>query len=236
MARGPGKNLGDDQDYAGLSDEELARAVREHLEADQTVDAHQIEVGVDEGRVRLAGRVGSEVERETAERVVTDVIGLEVAANELRVEQTLREGARAAEVPTPEVAYGEPREVGAEGSGEQVTGTGVTESEPALGEVIGTEDAKEASDEGRSWTPPDEPWPEAQAATDPPHGVAADRPRPEPKGRRRGRRPPRAEEAIARAVREASSAGQAAADNATSFKEQMRDRAGRRNRAKDEES
>ncbi|HEX5950177.1 MAG TPA: BON domain-containing protein [Actinomycetota bacterium] len=208
MARGPGRNLGDDQDYTGLPDEEIRRAVLEHLEADQTVDASDIEVSVEDGAVRLGGTVGSEVEREMAERIVTDLIGLDVAADELRVEPAEREG----------------RETD---SGEQATGTAPQEieAEPELSEALGTEDAGEASDEGRSFTPPDTPAAEAFGATDPAHGVAEDQPRPT----NEGTRSPLVDEAVGRAMEEVSRPGlrRVATESAEQFKEAMRRREGR---------
>ncbi|HEY8367950.1 MAG TPA: BON domain-containing protein [Thermodesulfobacteriota bacterium] len=224
MARGPGRNLGDDQDYTGLPDEEIRRAVLEHLEADQTVDASEIDAVVEDGSVRLVGTVGSEVEREAAAIIVTDVLGLDLAANELGVEPAVREGARAAHEPDAETAMGEPGETGGEGSGEQVTGMEEYEfeGEPELSETIGTEDPMEASDEGRSFTPPDAPSIEALAETDPPHGFAEDQPRPTNEPARQ----PGAEGAVGRAMREASRADlrRAATESAGQFKEEMRER------------
>ena len=165
-----GGKLGDDQDYTGLPDDEIRRAVLEHLQADQTVDAAEIEVEVEDRRVRLGGRTGSEVERETAERVVRDVIGLELAANAIRVETAAPEGARATGLPNADVAA------------------------------------------------------EALASTDPAHGTVQED-APAVRGpKRRGRRPARLEEAVARAVREVPE-GQmrhAAAENASAFKDRMR--------------
>jgi hypothetical protein len=209
VAHQPGRNIGDDQNYRGLPEEDLRRAVEEHLEADETVDASEIEVEVEGEGVRLRGRVGSEVEREAAERVVTDIVGVEVLANELRVEPTARES---------DVVDEAERD-------DQVTGMGVDESDPGLGEAIGTEDPIEASDEGRSWTPPDAPQPEAMAATDPAHGLAEDQPRPTPGSRSRGRRPARVDEAVGRAMQETPEhgvRGAASGESAASFKEQMR--------------
>ncbi|HEX7126636.1 MAG TPA: BON domain-containing protein [Thermodesulfobacteriota bacterium] len=224
MVRGPGGNLGDDEDYTQLPDEDIQRAVLEHLQADQTVDASEIDAVVEDGSVRLVGTVGSEVEREAAEIIVTDTLGLDLAANELRVEPTAREGARAAHEPDAETAMGEPGETGREGSGEQVTGMAEYEfeGETDLSEAIGTEDPMEASDEGRSFTPPDAPNIEALAETDPPHGFAEDQPRPTNKPAR----PPGTEGAVGRAMGEASPSGlrRVATESAGQFKEAMRER------------
>lgn len=207
MTRAPGRNLGDDQDFTALPDEEIRRAVRAHLDADETVDPSEVEVSVEGGRVRLSGSVGSEVERETAERIVTDLIGVEVAENRLRVEPTTREDAA---------------------SGDQVGGqvTGMAqyefEADPELSETIGTEDPMEASDEGRSFTPPDAPGVEGLFATDPPHGDATERPRPLDAPTRA----PRAERAVGRAMREAPDRAlrHAATESAQQFKESARGR------------
>jgi hypothetical protein len=221
-----GQNIGDDQDYSGLSEEELVRAVREHLEADDTLDPSEIEIEVDSdaGRVTLRGAVSSEVERETAERIITDIIGLDVAADFLRVDRPGREG-------TPEVM-----EPSGEG-GEHVTGFGAREMDATptgrdIAQVDQTEDAMESMDEGLPFVPPDSPMPEAMAATDPAHGFAADQPRPtQPTGR--GRRSAQVDELVAQALTETDPrtvARAGAEDNASTFKDRMREVAESRDR------
>lgn len=198
----PGQNLGDDQNYDGLPDDEIRRAIREHLEADRTVYAPGVEVRVRDGRIRLAGWVSSEVEREMAERIVDDVIGLEVAANRLRVETVAREG-------VPRAARRRPVDDG------ELTDL--------------TEDPREASDEGRPWLPPEDPWAEALGSIDPPHGVAIEDPR--PPWEELGARPAQVNAAIARLLREAPSLGSPLLENATTFKDGAREVAGRPRRA-----
>lgn len=212
----PGQNLGDDQDYTGLPDDEIARAVREHLQANRTLDGSAIQVKVKDGRVRLMGRVRSEVERELAERIVDDLIGVELDANHLRVEPVAREGAE---------TTGRKVRAGREPVGEE-------ETEAAAPGA--TDDPIEASDEGRAWIPPEEPWADALAATDPPHGVAEEDPRPPWQGP--GHRPPQLEAAIERVIRETPPSAKPALESAAGFKEQMREARERRRRARTEGS
>lgn len=73
-----------------MSDDELRRVVRQELEQMDTVDADNILVNVREGVVILSGRVGSESERRTAERAVTDVVGAEVD-NQLVLDELRRD-------------------------------------------------------------------------------------------------------------------------------------------------
>ena len=61
-------------DVEDLSDQELRGVVRARLAEHRGLDVNDIEVHVENGAVRLGGRVGTEAERRIAERVVTDVI------------------------------------------------------------------------------------------------------------------------------------------------------------------
>jgi len=65
-------------DLDDLDDRELRDVVRSHLRAHNGLDADFITVNVENGRVTLEGRVGTDYERRVAEHVLTDVLGLEV--------------------------------------------------------------------------------------------------------------------------------------------------------------
>jgi hypothetical protein len=80
----------DIHDIDDLSDDELREVVREHLAANNSVDVDDITIRVKDGVVHLEGRVGTEAEMRVAERVITDVLGIEVVENELVVDAIRR--------------------------------------------------------------------------------------------------------------------------------------------------
>ena len=65
----------DIHDLDDLSDDELRELVRSHLREHRGLDADDVSVEVEDGVVRLQGRVGTEGELRIAAHVVTDVIG-----------------------------------------------------------------------------------------------------------------------------------------------------------------
>ena len=73
-------------DLEDLDDRELRDVVRSHLRAHHGIDADYITVLVDDGRVVLEGRVGTDYERRVAEHVLTDVIGIASVRNNLVVQ------------------------------------------------------------------------------------------------------------------------------------------------------
>jgi hypothetical protein len=77
-------------DLDDLSDDELRQVVRERLADNNFVDVDDISVRVEDGVVHLVGRVGSEGEQRVAERIVTDLLGLEEVENELVVDPLRR--------------------------------------------------------------------------------------------------------------------------------------------------
>ena len=77
-------------DLDDLSDDELRQVVRERLADNNFVDVDDISVRVVDGVVHLVGRVGTEGEQRVAERIVTDLLGLEHVENELVVDSLRR--------------------------------------------------------------------------------------------------------------------------------------------------
>jgi hypothetical protein len=77
-------------DLDDLDDDELRQIVRERLADHQFIDVDDISVRVIDGVVHLMGRVGSEGEQRVAERVVTDLLGVETVENELVVDAIRR--------------------------------------------------------------------------------------------------------------------------------------------------
>ncbi|HEY9228903.1 MAG TPA: BON domain-containing protein, partial [Gemmatimonadaceae bacterium] len=62
-------------DLDDLDDDELRGLVRELLTAHQAIDIDDLTVQVENGRVCLGGRVGTDGERLIAEHVLTDIVG-----------------------------------------------------------------------------------------------------------------------------------------------------------------
>lgn len=77
-------------DLDDLSDDELRRLVRERLAEHRALDPAEITVRVHDRVVSLGGRVGTEGERRVAERVVTDLIGLDAVRNDILVDPLRR--------------------------------------------------------------------------------------------------------------------------------------------------
>lgn len=77
-------------DVDDLSDDELRELVHAQMREHRGVDDNDIVVQVEDGVVRLEGRVGTEGERRIAERILTDVIGVQQVENELVVDPIRR--------------------------------------------------------------------------------------------------------------------------------------------------
>ena len=73
-----------------LDDDELRQLVRDRLADHPDLDIDNISVIVDQGTVRLEGRVGTEAELRMADHVLTDVVGVVDYDNSLVVDATRR--------------------------------------------------------------------------------------------------------------------------------------------------
>jgi hypothetical protein len=147
----------DDLSPNGMSDDELRRLVRQELETTDTVDADNILVRVRDGVVLLAGRVGSEMERRVAERVVSDLVGAPVE-NELIVDQIRRDEEpeaiddHLAGQDGDEEPLGRPQDDQSDSAGHL--------REDLDARLYGTHDVQRAIADGTAWEPPDGPTPE----------------------------------------------------------------------------
>lgn len=157
----------DIHDISTLDDVELRDLVRERLADNGGVDVENVTVRVEDGLVRLMGRVGTEQELRVAERVVSDVIGIERYRNELVVDALRRSEApeaaddAVADVDADDHIMGDPPdqlEDTAEGVG--------TASEDIESQLYGTRDVQDAIREGESYTPPTRPTPEGYSGGD----------------------------------------------------------------------
>ncbi|MDB4911112.1 MAG: transport-associated protein [Gemmatimonadetes bacterium] len=153
-------------DLDDLSDEELRGLVREQLAQDSALDVDNILVHVKDGYVTLSGRVGTEGERQVADHVLSDVIGLESFSNDLFVDPVRRdeEPEAADEQVARDLNRGEDHLLG--GKDVDVTdpeAERVTDDDDAA--LFGTHDYGSVMENGVPWIPPDEPTPEGRDTT-----------------------------------------------------------------------
>lgn len=152
-------------DLDDLSDRELRSVVRDRLADHRGIDLNDITVDVENGVVRLSGRVGTEPERRIAEHVVTDVVGISTVDNQLVVDSLRR--AESPEAVDDHVADENDR------SGLLLGDRPVPFSREAehLDEdldsrLFGTTDVQNAIERGTAWTPPESPTPEGLSGSD----------------------------------------------------------------------
>ena len=154
-------------DLDDLNDDELRQVVRDHLVANNFVDADDITVRVEDGVVHLGGRVGTERELRVAEHLVTDLLGLQSVENEMvvdplrRAESSLDIDAHLAE---QDAAAGlllgdAPRQ----DTDEVIQARGDEDSDER---AYGTVDVQDAIAHGTSYILPTSPTPEGLGGTD----------------------------------------------------------------------
>jgi hypothetical protein len=153
------KDYEDIRDTDDLSDNELRALVRDTFEQQMALDPDDVEVSVRSGVVYLSGRVGTEEELRIAERVVSDLVGLKNAQNNLvvdpirraespeaidehLVDEELHEGLLLGDTPRPQDPEAEHLQ------------------ENIRAELFGTTDVGEAIEGAIPWNPPDGPTPE----------------------------------------------------------------------------
>jgi hypothetical protein len=144
-----------------LNDDELRDLVRTHLAGSNAVDADNISVSVEDGVVRLAGRVGTEEELRVAERIVSDVLGIEQIDNQMVVDALRR----------PESSEDIEEHLATESESEGLLlGDRAVPFDDEDAEVrddldsrlFGTTDVQKAIADGTAWIPPESPTPEGR--------------------------------------------------------------------------
>lgn len=139
-----------------LSDRELRDLVRARLEEHNGLDIDDITVRAADGEVILEGRVGTDAERQIAEHVITDVIGITSVRNNLVVDAIRRAESPLAidehlaeEHRTGGLVLGD-RPVPLSPEAEHL-------ADDAEAELSGTTDVGKAIAEGTAWIPPEAP-------------------------------------------------------------------------------
>jgi BON domain len=159
------RDFEDVNDIDDLSDDELRGLVREHLAADSALDIDDLTINVEDGRVILEGRVGTDEERRIAEHIVTDVLGIEAYENNIFVDPVRRAlNPEAADDDLAEEERTEGRLLGDRPV--SISPETETTTEDLDGELYGTTDVGHAIEEGTAWIPPEAPTPEGYPGQD----------------------------------------------------------------------
>lgn len=155
------RDFEDIHDVDDLSDDELRDLVREHLAAHQGIDVDDLTVNVQDGRVILDGRVGTDEERRVAEHVVTDVLGLENVENNLLIGAARRaESPEAADEATATEEAQEGLLLGDRPLPLSPEAEHLGDDDELDHELFGTTDVQHAIADGTPWIPPESPTPE----------------------------------------------------------------------------
>lgn len=150
------RDFEDINDLDDLSDEELRGLVREHLEAHNALDIDDFTIEAHDGKVILAGRVGTDGERLVAERIITDVLGIRNFRNDVFVDPTRR--AISPEAADESIVDDDRREGLLLGDRPVPLSPEVEDQEPSLeAELYGTSDVHIAISDGTAWIPPESP-------------------------------------------------------------------------------
>jgi hypothetical protein len=150
-----------------MDDDELKEFIIDRLSEHNGLDVDDIDVEVENGMVRLSGRVGTEAELRMAEHVLTDVVGVSEIDNELVVDALRRPS-------TPMDIDDHDNEQ------EDVEGLLLGDRPPqdtdevheARGDedlnerLYGTTDVQNAIAHGTAYIPPESPTPEGMRGTD----------------------------------------------------------------------
>jgi BON domain len=167
------KDFEDIRDTDDLSDNELRALIRDTFEQQLLFDPDDVEVSVHNRVVSLSGRVGTEEELRIAERVVTDLVGLEKVKNNLFVDPIRRaESPEAIDEHLVDEELHEDLLLGGRARSEDPEAEHLHED--IRSELFGTTDVQEAIEGGIPWNPPDGPTPEGLSGSDPTPDVMND--------------------------------------------------------------
>ena len=159
------RDFEDIHDLDNLSPDELRELVRTQLEAHNMMDVDDINVHVENGQVRLLGRVGTDGEARIAERVVTDTLGFVNVSNELVVDATRR--AESPEAIDEHLANEDRTQGLLLGDMPPQQEDEVAQVDESLDErLFGSTDVQSTISKGVPWIPPEGPTPEGMSGTD----------------------------------------------------------------------
>lgn len=142
-------------DFSTMTDDEIYDVVVQQLNEYPNIDPGWIEVTVHDGAVTLSGRVGTDSEKQVAEKIVVEVLGVENFSNELVVSELVRgdvpEAADEAQVYEDELDD----HFGGALSNQEDTASHLVED--LEGQTYGTRDMQAAIEDGMPYIPPDRP-------------------------------------------------------------------------------
>lgn len=142
-------------DIGSMDDGELKALIEQELSEHPDLGNDDLTIRVASGRVTLEGRVGSEIEYQAVEHVITDLIGITELRNDLVVDSLHRdEQPEGADELAAERAG---RESGSDGADDRTSDEAEHLMEDTAGEQFGTTDMGEAIERGYSYNPPDNP-------------------------------------------------------------------------------
>jgi hypothetical protein len=152
-------------DIDELDDRELRDIVREQLAEHGALDVDDITVTAHDGRVILAGRVGTDGERRIAEHVITDVLGVTDYSNDIVVDPIRRAESPAA---VDEHLADEERRAGTLLGDVAVPFSPEAEhlADDVADDLDGSTDYEKVMEDGMTWNPPDTPTPEGYLGSD----------------------------------------------------------------------
>lgn len=141
-------------DIGSMDDAELKALIEQELSDHPDLGNDDVSVLVASGRVTIEGRVGSEVEYQAIEHVITDLIGITEVSNDLVVDSLHRDQQPEAadELAAERAARGD---AGSDGAGDRTSDEAQHLMQDTAGEQFGTTDVGEAIQQGYSYHPPD---------------------------------------------------------------------------------
>ncbi|MBA4156596.1 MAG: BON domain-containing protein [Gemmatimonadetes bacterium] len=147
--------FGDIHKVEDMSDDELEQLIRQQLQEYPNLDVGWIEVNVRDGVVTLTGSVGTDSEKQVAEKVVAEVVGVKDFSNQMVVSKLHR-----GELPESiDESLAEETEMDDHlgGNLRNQSDTAAHLIDDPEQEAFGTRDMQQAIQEGITYIPPDRP-------------------------------------------------------------------------------
>lgn len=140
-----------------MDDDDIRTLIRQELDEAEKFDVDLVDVTVREGHVSVAGRVGTEGERQHVEQTLGR-IGVQNYQNDVVVDENIR--ARRADAADTARAEDDAAQAALGESGKSTSDTAEHLQPDDRGDMYGTRDMKKAIEEGKSYSPPDGPMQE----------------------------------------------------------------------------
>ena len=143
-------------DIGSMDDGELKALIEQELSEHPDLGNDDVTIQVSSGRVTLEGRVGTEIEYQAVEHVITDLIGITELRNDLVVDALHRDDQPEAadEAAAERASRGDS---GSDGADDHTSDEAAHLMDDTAGEQFGTSDVGEAIERGYSYHPPDNP-------------------------------------------------------------------------------